>query len=200
MNLQTIVFIGRSGCGKGTQVEQFKNFLQNNDEREIFHLEAGDRFRSLINEKNYTSQLAKEIAGKGGLQPEFLSIWAWTDKMVQSLRKDEHLMIDGTPRRLSEAKILESVFEFLNRAEVNIVYLNVSRDWAIQRMKERGRDDDKDLEDVIARLDWFETDVVPALDFYRAHKSHKFHEINGEQEVDKVSEDILKSLDLKNKQ
>jgi len=197
MNLQTIVFIGRSGCGKGTQVEQFKNFLKNNDEREIFHLEAGDRFRSLINEKNYTSQLAKEVADKGGLQPEFLSIWAWTDKMVHSLRKDEHLMIDGTPRRLSEAKILESVFEFLNRTEVNIVYLNVSRDWAIQRMKERGRDDDKHLEDVIARLDWFETDVVPALDFYRAHKSHKFHEINGEQEIDKVSEDILISIGLK---
>lgn len=197
MNLQTIVFIGRSGCGKGTQVEQFQNFLKNNDNREIFHLEAGDRFRSLINEKTYASQLAKEVADKGGLQPEFLSIWAWTDKMVHGLRKDEHLMIDGTPRRLSEAKILESVFEFLNRTEVNIIYLNVSREWAIQRMKERGRDDDKDLDDVIARLDWFETDVVPALDFYRAHKSHKFHEINGEQEIGKVAEDILKSVGLK---
>ena len=54
-----------------------------------------------------------------------------------------------------------------------------------------------DLEDVIARLNWFETDVVPALDFYRAHKSHKFHEINGEQEIDKVAEDILKSIGLK---
>ncbi len=197
MNLQTIVFIGRSGCGKGTQVEQFQNFIKNNDSREIFHLEAGDRFRSLINEKTYTSQLAKEIAEKGGLQPEFLSIWAWTDKMVHGLNKEEHLLIDGTPRRLSEAKTLESVFDFLNRTDVNIIYLNVSRDWAIQRMKDRGRDDDKELEDVIARLDWFESDVVPALDFYRAHKSHKFHEINGEQEIGKVAEDILKSLGLK---
>lgn len=197
MNLQTIVFIGRSGCGKGTQVEQFKNFLKNNDEREIFHLEAGDHFRSLINEKTYTSQLAKEIADKGGLQPEFLSVWAWTDKMVHGLKADEHLMIDGTPRRLSEAKILESVFEFLNRKEVNIIYLNVSRDLAIKRMRNRGREDDNDLEDIIAKLDWFETDVVPALDFYRAHKSHKFHEINGEQEIVKVSEDVLKSIGLK---
>jgi adenylate kinase family enzyme len=197
MNLQTIVFIGRSGCGKGTQVEQFKKFLKENDNREIFHLEAGDRFRNLINENTYTSKLAKEVADRGGLQPEFLSIWAWTDKMVHSLNKDEHLMIDGTPRRLSEAKVLESVFDFLNRTDVNIIYINVSRDWAIQRMKERGREDDKNLEDVIARLDWFETDVVPALDFYRSHKSHKFHEINGEQEIDKVAEDILKSIGLK---
>jgi len=197
MNLQTIVFIGRSGCGKGTQVEQFRNFLKNKDGREVFHLEAGDRFRSLINEKTYTSQLAKGVASKGGLQPEFLSIWAWTDKMVHSLGQDEHLLIDGTPRRLSEAKILESVFDFLSRTEVSIVYLNVSRDWAIKRMQERGRNDDKELKDVIARLDWFETDVVPALDYYKSHKSHKFYEINGEQEIDKVSEDIIESLDLK---
>jgi len=197
MNLQTIVFIGRSGSGKGTQVEQFKNFIKNNDNREVFHLEAGNRFRSLINEKTYTSQLAKEVADKGGLQPEFLSIWAWTDEMVYSLKKEEHLMIDGTPRRLSEAKILESFFEFFNRQKVDIVYLNVRNEWAIQRMKERGRNDDKDLNVVIARLDWFETDVVPVLDFYRAHKSYRFHEINGEQEIDKVSEDILKSLSLK---
>lgn len=197
MNLQTIVFIGRSGCGKGTQVEQFQNFLKNSDNREVFHLEAGDRFRDLINEKTYAGELAKEISDKGGLQPEFLSIWAWTDKIVHGLKKDEHLLIDGTPRRLSEAKTLETFFEFLNRQEINIVYLNVSRDWAIQRMKERGRDDDKELVDVIARLDWFETDVVPALDFYRAHKSHKFHEINGEQEISKVAEDILESIGLK---
>ena len=197
MNLQTIVFIGRSGCGKGTQVEQFQNFLKNNDNRGIFHLEAGERFRQFINEKTYTSELANEVAKNGGLQPEFLSIWAWTDKMVHNLKKDDHLLIDGTPRRLSEAKILETVFDFLNRPEINIVYLNVSREWAIQRMKERGRDDDKELQDVIARLDWFETDVVPVLDFYRAHKSHKFHEINGEQEIGKVAEDILESIGLK---
>jgi adenylate kinase len=197
MNLQTIVFIGRSGCGKGTQVEQFKNFLKNSDNREVFHLEAGERFREFINEKTYISELANEVSKNGGLQPEFLSIWAWTDKMAHSLKKDEHFLIDGTPRRLSEAKILETVFEFLNRTDINVVYLKVSREWAIQRMKERGRDDDKELQDVIARLDWFETDVVPVLDFYRAHKSQKFHEINGEQEVGKVAEDILKSIGLK---
>lgn len=196
MNLQTIVFIGRSGCGKGTQVEQFKTFLQQNDHRNSFHLEAGDRFRAFINEDTYTSHLSQEVSKRGGLQPEFLSIWAWTDKMVYHLNQDEHLLIDGTPRRLSEAKILESVFEFLDRKEVAVVYLNVSREWAIQRMHDRGRTDDKKIEDVIARLDWFETDVVPVLDFYRSHRSHAFHEINGEQEIGKVHQDIVKSLGL----
>lgn len=196
MNLQTIVFIGRSGCGKGTQVEQFNNFLKINDKRNVFHLEAGDRFRKFISEDTYISKLSSEVSKKGGLQPEFLSIWAWTDKMVQGLDKDEHLLIDGTPRRVIEAKILESVFDFLDRSNVNIIYLNVSREWAIQKMHDRGRNDDKKIEDVIARLDWFESDVVPVLDFYRAHKKHHFHEINGEQEIGKVHQDIVKSLGL----
>ncbi len=196
MNLQTIVFIGRSGCGKGTQVEQLRNFLKSNDTRKIFHLEAGDRFRSLINEEKHISHLAKEIADRGGLQPEFLSIWAWTDKMVDGFNQNEHLLIDGTPRRLIEAKILESVFEFINRTEVNIIYLNVSREWAIEKMQKRGRNDDKKIEDVVARLDWFETDVVPVLDFYRAHKKHRFYEINGEQNIEKVHQDILNLLGL----
>jgi adenylate kinase family enzyme len=52
------------------------------------------------------------------------------------------------------------------------------------------------MEDVLARLDWFDTDVVPAIDYYRGHRSHTFHEINGEQEIEKVFEDIVKALNL----
>ena len=66
--------------------------------------------------------------------------------MVQGLNKDEHLLIDGTPRRVIEAKILESVFDFLDRSNVNIIYLNVSREWAIQKMHDRGRNDDKKID------------------------------------------------------
>jgi adenylate kinase len=196
MNLQTVIFIGRSGCGKGTQVENFINFLEKNDSRGYFHLEAGDRFRYFIKQPYYASQLAQEISKRGGLQPEFLSVWAWTDKLTRDFKENEHLLIDGTPRRLSEAKILESVFDFFDRAKVDIVYLNVSREWAIERMTQRGRTDDKEMESVLARLDWFDTDVAPVLDFYRSHRTHKFHEINGEREIDKVFQDILKALNI----
>jgi len=69
-----------------------------------------------------------------------------------------------------------------------------------KRMKERGRDDDIRFRKMLLLwLDWFETDVVPALDFYRAHKSHKFHEIKGEQEISKVAEEIPVFNRFKNK-
>jgi len=196
MDLKTIIFIGRSGCGKGTQVTKIADFLKENDTKNFFHLEAGDRFRYFIKQPYYSSQLSKEIAETGGLQPEFLSVWAWTDKLTRDFKENEHLLIDGTPRRLSEAKILESVFEFFNRSKVDIVYLNVGREWATEKMKNRGRSDDQDIKTILTRLDWFESDVVPIIDYYRAHRSHKFHDINGEQEIDKVHQDILKSLEI----
>jgi adenylate kinase family enzyme len=196
MNVKTIIFIGRSGCGKGTQVEKITEHLKENDNKEVFHLEAGQRFRNFINEGTYSSFLAKRVSEEGGLQPEFLSVWAWTGELINNLDKHTHLMIDGTPRRKDEALILGSALSFYERTDIDIVYINVSREWATNRMHERGRADDIEDSDIKNRLDWFDDDVVPVLDYYRAHKSYNFHEINGEQEIEKVYGDILKSLDL----
>jgi adenylate kinase family enzyme len=196
MELLTNVFIGRSGCGKGTQVARLDQYIKSKDGNEIFHLEAGDRFREFIKEKYHASELAKEISDRGGLQPEFLSVWAWAGELIKGINHDQHLFIDGTPRRLMEARVLESAFEFFDRKKVNIIYINVSREWATEKLQARGRADDKELCDINARLDWFEENVVPVIDFYRAHKSHIFHEINGEQSIDEVHADIVKSLGI----
>lgn len=197
MDLKTIIFIGRSGSGKGTQAEKLRGFLELYDTRKTFHLEAGHRFRSFIAEENYSSLLARKISEDGGLQPEFLSIWAWAGELINSVDKHDHLMIDGTPRREIEAKILESAFDFYGRNNVEVVYINVSKKWAMDRMKKRGRADDKELADVEARMEWFERDVSRVLDYYRSHKNHKFHEINGEQSIEKVYLDIITALGLK---
>jgi len=196
MNLQTLIFIGRSGCGKGTQIAKVETYLKENSSDPFFHLEAGNRFRNFIKENHYASELATEINELGALQPEFLSVWAWGGELIENLNKNTHLVVDGTPRRVVEAKTLESALGFYKRDNVQIVYVNVSRDWAFQRMIERGRHDDEETEDINMRLDWFESDVVPVIDYYRAHKSHTFHEINGEQSIDEVYQDVLKSLDI----
>ena len=196
MNLKTLIFIGRSGCGKGTQVEKMIKYLKNRDVRNCYHLEAGQRFRNFINEETFSSILAKRISEDGGLQPEFLSIWAWGGELIENMEKHQHVFIDGTPRRKREAEILETALDFYGRNDVDVVYLNVSREWAVDRMKSRGRSDDVDMEDIKSRLDWFDDEVVPALDYYRGHKSHRFHDINGENSIEEVHNDILESLNL----
>ncbi len=195
MNLKTIIFIGRSGCGKGSQIESLTDYLKENDEREVFHLESGERFRSFIKEDNYSSQLSLEISEAGLLQPAFLSTWAWTSELINKAKSNQHLLVDGTPRRQIEAEILESAFAFYGREKIDVIYINVSKEWAIEKMLARGRQDDKEMTNILARMNWFDSDVIPVIDFYKTHPSHIFHEINGEQTIEQVQKEILKSLE-----
>ena len=169
------------------------SYLKKNDQRPAFHLESGQRFRSFIKGESYASKLSEQINLNGRLQPEFLSTWIWATEMIENVKPDMHILIDGTPRRLAEARVLESALSFFERPSVDIVYMNVSREWAISRMEERGRLDDN-RQSLLQRLNWFETDVVPAIDFYRLHRSHRFHEINGEQTVEEVHDEIIRSV------
>ncbi len=196
MDLLTIIFIGRSGCGKGTQIEKLIDYIKSKDKRGIFHMEAGSRFRSFIKEGTYASNLAQKINDVGGLQPEFLSIWAWGGEIVRHLKPNQHLLIDGTPRRLSEAKILDSVFSFFSREKIQVVYLNVSKEWATDKLSKRGRVDDKDPSYIEERMRWFEEGVVPSLNYYRENKNVIFHDINGEHEIEKIHENIVKALGI----
>jgi hypothetical protein len=49
MKLQTFIFIGRSGCGKGTQVALLQEYIKTRDhKRPILYIETGERFRNLL--------------------------------------------------------------------------------------------------------------------------------------------------------
>ena len=74
--------------------------------------------------------------------------------------------------------------------------MNVSEHWAEDHLRLRGRADDLKPEVVAKRLAFFNTDVVPALDYYRENNTHRFLEINGEQTPEEVFNDIKKGLGL----
>ncbi|MFW5887616.1 MAG: adenylate kinase family protein [Bacteriovoracia bacterium] len=196
MNNQTYIFIGRSASGKGTQINKMIDFLKQKGESDFFHLEAGNSFREFISRDGYSEKIAREISEKGELQPEFLSIWAWGNEIVEKFAGNKFVFIDGTPRRLVEAKILESALDFYNLNNINIIYLQTSRQCSIDRMKNRKRKDDIKEESIQERMNWFEREVSEVVDYYRAHKNHNFIEIDGEQSIEKVHQDIIDSIDF----
>ena len=103
-------------------------------------------------------------------------------------------MVDATPRSLDEARMLHTIFPFYGRVKPTVVFLNTSRGWVEERLKERGRSDDM-LPGVIDRkLSWYEKDVVPAVEFYRSSPEYRFLDINGEQTPEAVHRDIFKGL------
>ncbi len=193
MTPQTFVFIGRSGCGKGTQVELLKDLLKEKDpSREILHLETGAKFREFIDGPNYSNKLSKEIYINGGLQPEFLAIRNWSDMLIENVKGGEHIMFDGICRRLLETEVFTSTMEFYQRQPV-VIYIDVSRKWSTDRLSSRGRSDDDD-EGIKKRLDWFDENTMPSIEYMKTNDKYKFLDINGEQTIEDVHKEIVQKL------
>jgi adenylate kinase len=194
MNSRAILFFGRSGCGKGTQAKLLSEVLKSKG-REVIYTETGSKFREFLETDNYSGKLVGDILRDGKLIPVFLPIWIWTDILVKKFTGNEDLVLDGLCRRLEESIALDSAFNFYKIEKPNIILMNVSKDWSYSRMMERKRADDTP-EKIQNRLDWYEKDVVPSIEYFRGNPKYNFIEINGEQTIEKVHEDIIKALNF----
>lgn len=195
--LHTIIFIGRSGCGKGTQAYLLKERIHRKDdnERKILYVETGDHFRHFIRDTKFSSTLSKKVYESDERQPNFLACWMWSNILIDQLEPEMHLVFDGAPRSLAEAQILDSALKFYKREKPTIIHLDVSRRWSETHLLKRGRSDDVNIAKIDKRLDWFDKDVVPAIDFFKNNPDYRFIEINGEQDIKKVQTDIIEAYD-----
>jgi adenylate kinase len=194
MELKTFIFIGRSGSGKGTQARMLQEYLKDTDpDTPVLYEETGAKFREFIKEDTFTSKLSQEFYNTGKLQPNFLAIRIWAEELRKNFKGNEHIIFDGTPRQLREAYVLETALDFYNRKNVYIIYPNVSREWSEKRLLERGRSDD-DLEEIKKRLDWYDTQVAPVIEYYRDNPRYNFVDINGEQTIKEVHDQIIEKI------
>lgn len=190
----TFLFIGRSGCGKGTQAELLKKYLEENDKSPVLYVYAGDKMRKLTEDSDsFTAKLANEIMLSGGKQPDFLAVWAWSNDFVEKLEKDMHIVIDGSPRTTTEAIILDETFQFYKRETIKPIILDVSREWAKDKLLKRKRADDTE-EKINNRLDYYEKYVRFVLDYYEDQSKNKPVRINGEQTIEQVHQEIIQKI------
>ncbi len=191
MDLKTIIFFGRSGSGKGTQAKFVIDKLKADDgKRATFYIETGERLRQFAREASPTAKLVAKIMDKGGLLPEFVPIWIWTDHLIKNVSGNEHLVLDGLARRIEEAPVLDSALRFYSRPRPTVVHINVGADWATEKLLARKRLDDNVL-DIKQRMDWYDTNVLPTLEYFKSRPDfYNYLDINGEQEIEKVWSDI----------
>ena len=194
MRAQTLILFGRSGSGKGTQAGLLLDYMnQNNPERKTLYIETGQKFREFIAKENHTANLTKEVMNAGGLMPEFMPIWIWTNFLIENFTGDEHLVLDGLSRRPHEAPILDSALKFYKREYPTIIALNVGREWATERLLGRGREDDKP-EDIKKRVEWYDTNVIPAIEYFRNNGRFTVLDINGERSKEEVHKEIIEKI------
>lgn len=190
---QAFIFIGRSGCGKGTQVELFKKNLEEKTRAKTLYVETGAFFREFIKGDGYTGTLTKEVLNTGGLMPESFVIGLWVSYLMKNFTGKENMIFDGAPRKLQEAILLDGTLNFYNIKNYKIIYVNVSRDWATKRLFARGRKDDTE-EGINKRMNWFENDVMPCIDYFKQNVNCEVYEINGEQSIEDVHKEIINKV------
>ncbi len=193
----TIIFIGPQGSGKGTQISKLDTLLTALDPaRRVIDIQTGRRFRALAAQgEGYTEEHVAETLDSGVLQPLFLSVNLWGDAMRTHVDEACHLLIDGFPRTVAEATVLESALSFYHRMPLTIINLETPEGIVRERMVSRARPDDTPGS-IEARLSWYREETLPVLAYYRTRSGTEVFDIDGTHSIDEVFAQITAALNL----
>ncbi len=193
----TVIFVGPQGSGKGTQIEKLlKVFSEKDPLRRIVDIQTGRRFRALAAKREtFAERKVSATLDTGVLQPDFLTHILWGQAMLDQLDAKSHLLIDGFPRTVNQAHVLEEAFDFFERETVQIINLDTPEEIVRKRMYERARADDTE-ESIEARLRWYREDTMPVLEYYRVRPDTEVIDVDGTASIEVVYEQILAALKL----
>ena len=187
MDTRTIFFIGKPGCGKGTQAK----FLSLKTGWTIFA--SGKLFRAIAQEDTPAGRKVKEENDIGLLQPYWFAMYLYLDSLF-SIPGDAGAIFDGFNRKLPEAELVLDSLKWLGRS-CTVLNIRVSDDSVRRRLLLRkeieGRIDDSAVEE---RLKDYREHTEPAIEVFR--KAGNLIEINGEQSPEAVALDINKALGI----
>lgn len=185
---QFYIVIGKSGSGKGTQAELLRSYLSDKGHASVKHLTTGGALRDFVSKnQNLSVKLMDSIMMQGKSLPDFIAIWNWNNIFINNLNVDDTIILDGAPRKSSEAKILDEAIAYYGYDKVTVIYIDVTDSWAIERLSGRGRPDDSSIEKVKNKMEWFASDVLGVIDWYKnINTKVKFIHVNGEKSIDEV--------------
>lgn len=198
MNPSLFVFLGRSGCGKGTQAALLTEYLKKtNPETGVFYVSTGEEFRKLIQSESYTGRKVKSVVDGGKFAPPFLASMLWANVITNQFTENMHMIVDGTPRRFPEKAVFDTVAPFYGLGKPHIIFMNVSSEWATDKLLKRAikesRKDDTE-EAIKSRMQAFEELLSPIIESYRNDSEVFFHEINGDQTIAEVHDEIISKI------
>jgi adenylate kinase len=188
MRFRTVLLFGAPGSGKGTQGKILAS------RPPFVHLACGDVFRALDKQSPMGQAFAKYATG-GGLVPDSLTVELWRQTMhamVASGKFDpakQILLLDGIPRTVEQAVLMANDLHVV--AIIHLFVNDVSQ--IVARLQARAarenRADDVDIEVIRHRLDVYEEQTRPVLEFYPRGRIFR---VNATQPPQDVTADIMK--------
>lgn len=188
METRTIFFIGKPGCGKGTQTK----LLAEQTGWPVFA--AGKLFREIAQEDTPVGRKMKTENDAGMLAPHWFAMYLYL-KSLFSIPADSSAIFDGFNRKVPEAELVIDSLRWLGRS-FSIFNIRISDEEVRRRLANRkeieGRADDFVVD---ARLKEYYDYSEPAIAVFR--KAGALIEINGEQSSEQIAKDISVALNIK---
>jgi adenylate kinase len=209
-----LVLLGKQGAGKGTQAERLAGHYG------VTHLSTGDMFRAQAAQGTAFGLEAKRYMDAGELVPDEIVLGIIEECLVPGGPLGDGFVLDGFPRNQHQAVELDRV---LGATPLDLVIdLEVPKEIVLDRIAGRRvcencqrvyhvnmpptnpwvcdtcggevkqRDDDTE-EAVERRLQLYEDETVPIIDYYRERA--QLAVVDGVGEGDDVFERLLKVID-----
>ena len=204
-----IVLLGAPGAGKGTQGQKLV------EEFGIAHISTGDLLRAAVKAQSELGKQAKAYMDAGKLVPDQLVIDLVKERLAQP-DAQKGFMLDGFPRNIAQAETLDGELKDMGVELDAALLVDVPFDVIVSRLSSRRtcrscgytagpdtsvcprcggemyqRDDDKP-ETINKRLDTYQNQTQPLIDYYEGHGILKA--VDGNRAVDEVYVDVKKVL------
>jgi len=211
-----IVLLGAPGAGKGTQAKKLI------EKYGIPQISTGDILRKAVADGTPLGKEAKSYMDKGELVPDSVVIGLVKERLQQDDCK-KGFILDGFPRNTAQAETLDKVLDEMGMPLQVALSVDVDFDVLMKRLtgrrtckscgqmyniyfsppqKEGGcdkcggelyqRDDDK-KETIKKRLDVYEAQTAPLIDYYE--KKGILKRVNGVGNIDEIFANVCAILD-----
>lgn len=180
-----LVIFGRQGAGKGTQcvrlVERYG----------VVHISTGDMLRGAVAAGTDLGLKAKAVMDAGDLVGDDIMNGIVRERLAEPDAVERGFVLDGYPRTVAQA---EALVQILGAARLHaVVDLDVPLAEVTERMKARGRDDDTE-EGIARRLELYESETRPVLDWFAARDL--LVTVDGLASEEEVTQRLIASVDV----
>jgi adenylate kinase len=183
-----LVLLGAPGSGKGTQAARLKQHLQ------VPHISTGDLLRAEVAAGSKLGMEAKGVMARGELVSDAILLGMLEDRFSRS-DTSNGFILDGYPRNLAQAAALDGLLGRMKQSFDYAVKLGVATELLVERIagraKAEGRADDTP-ESVRTRLQIYNNQTAPVIDYYRQHG--QLTVVDGVGSLDEVFTRILEAI------